>query len=144
MDNPRSTLMQRALKTGRGALVPIGLFSLIFNLLALVVPLYMMQVYDRVLASGSLATLLWLTLLALATLLAMVLLDVSRSIIGLRVSGWLDAELAPQAFDQAIATAVQQRSYNAEALRDLAALRGFLGGPTLFVLFDALWAPDMY
>ena len=53
MEFPRDNPLRRSLSTGRGALLPIGLFSMVFNVLALAVPLYMMQIYDRVLNSGS-------------------------------------------------------------------------------------------
>ncbi|MEZ5934785.1 MAG: type I secretion system permease/ATPase [Alphaproteobacteria bacterium] len=141
MDSPRDNPVHRSLAIARGVLLPIGLFSLVINLLVLGVPLYMMQVYDRVLTSGSLATLGWLTLLALSMLLVMALLDVCRSAIAIKVSGWLGGDLAPQALAQAIATALRRQDYTTEALRDLATLRAFLGGASLFVLFDAFWAP---
>src|SRR5918992_4584860 len=141
MDTARVTPLRLGLSAARGALFPVGLFSMVFNLLGLVVPLYMMQIYDRVLASGSRETLLWLTLMALGVLLVMALLDASRSAIAVRVSGWLEERLAPQAFARAVETALRQRDYNTEALRDLSTVRNALGGAALFILFDALWAP---
>jgi PrtD family type I secretion system ABC transporter len=141
MHTAPATPLSLGLSAARGALFPVGLFSMVFNLLGLVVPLYMMQIYDRVLASGSRETLLWLTLMALGVLLVMALLDASRSAIAVRVSGWLEERLAPQAFARAIETALRQRDYNTEALRDLSTVRNALGGAALFILFDALWAP---
>ncbi|APX68907.1 hypothetical protein [Brucella sp. 09RB8471] len=51
-----------------GAIIDIGIFSLVINLLLLISPLYMLQVYDRVLVSGSLSTLLYLTIAAVGGL----------------------------------------------------------------------------
>ncbi|HKJ63372.1 MAG TPA: type I secretion system permease/ATPase, partial [Hyphomicrobiales bacterium] len=53
-----------AFRSCRGALASVGLFSCVINLLMLTGPLFMLQVYDRVLASGSVPTLVLLALLA--------------------------------------------------------------------------------
>ena len=52
-DEKAKTDLERALSTSRGAFVAVGLFSFFINTLMLTVPLYMLQVYDRVLASRS-------------------------------------------------------------------------------------------
>ncbi|WP_211257478.1 hypothetical protein, partial [Muricoccus aerilatus] len=58
---PRADALARALATCRSQFVTVGMFSLVVNLLQLTVSLYMMQVFDRVLATRSIDTLLWLT-----------------------------------------------------------------------------------
>ena len=58
------TPLNHAVSATRSALIPAGIFSLFINALALVSPLYMLQVYDRVLSSRNLMTLLFLTILA--------------------------------------------------------------------------------
>lgn len=141
MEYPRDNPLRRSLSTGRGALLPIGVFSMVFNVLALTMPLYMMQVYDRVLVSDSRETLFFLTVVIIGVILVTALLDTVRSEIAVRVSGWLEQHLAPKAFARAIETALQQRAYTTQALRDLSTVRGFLGGAPLFILCDAVWAP---
>jgi PrtD family type I secretion system ABC transporter len=137
----RASALDRALDVGRRAIVPIGLLSLVFNLLGLAVPLYMMQIYDRVLPGGSRETLLYLVVATVGVLAVAGALDVLRAEIAVRIGGWLERHLAPQAFIRAIEARMSQRSYGSEALRDLATLRGFITGPTTFTLCDALWTP---
>jgi ABC-type protease/lipase transport system fused ATPase/permease subunit len=125
----------------RGALLPVGLFSMVFNILALALPIVTMQVYDRMFSGGSLPTLLYLSLAATGVLVVSASLDVARSMVAVRVSRWLEDCIAPQAFAHAIEMALHSRDYTTEALHDLLTLRTFLGGAALFTLFDALWAP---
>jgi PrtD family type I secretion system ABC transporter len=141
MDLLRNNLLRHSLSTGRGALLPIGLFSMVLNLLALTVPLYMMQIYDRVLTSSSLETLLYLTIMVGGVILVIALLDATRSLIAVRVSRWLEEHLAPEAFARAVEAALYHRDYSTQALRDLSTMRSFISGVIVFTLFDALWVP---
>jgi hypothetical protein len=120
----QASALDRALGIGRRAIVPISLFSMAFNLLGLAVPLYTMQIYDRVLPGGSRETLLYLVLATVGVLAVAAALDVLRAEIGVRIGGWLERHLAPQAFIRAIEGRMSQRPYGSEALRDLATLRG--------------------
>jgi PrtD family type I secretion system ABC transporter len=119
----------------------VGLFSLCINLLLLTVPLYMLQVFDRVLASQSQETLVFLTIIAVGAVLVLGLLELVRSRILVRASRWLEEMLAPAAFERSIAAALYGRPYRTEALRDLGQLRSFLAGSAIFSLFDAPWVP---
>lgn len=130
-----------ALAACRRAFAQVGLFSFGINVLMLVVPLYMLQVYDRVLSSESEETLLFLSLLAVGALLVMGLLDVIRARILARVGEWLERRLGPEAFARSIAATLQARPYRTESLRDLQQMRAFLGGAGIIALFDAPWAP---
>jgi PrtD family type I secretion system ABC transporter len=130
-----------ALGVGRRAALPIGLFSLAFNLLGLAVPLYMMQIYDRVLPGGSRDTLLYLVVAVVGVLAVAAALDMLRAEIAVKVGGWLERRLAPEAFIRAVEARMSERPYASEALRDLGTLRGFVTGPTPFTLCDALWTP---
>jgi PrtD family type I secretion system ABC transporter len=141
MEHSRNTPLRSALAAARGALVPVGLFSMVFNILALGVPIYTMQVYDRMFGGGSWPTLIYLSLAATGVLVVSAMLDVARSMVAVRVSRWLEDCLAPQAFAHAIQMALHSREYTTEALHDLSTVRTFLGGAVLFMLFDALWAP---
>jgi ABC-type protease/lipase transport system fused ATPase/permease subunit len=80
----RSPLSQ-ALHRCRGALVGVALFSLVINLLMLTTSVYMMQVYDRVLGSGSIATLVFFTLVAVGAFAILSMLDVLRGWVLIRV-----------------------------------------------------------
>ncbi len=119
-----------------------GAFSLVINLLMLAGPLYMMQVYDRVLASRSYSTLVALTVLVVGLLCFMGLLEVIRSRVLVRVGGRIDARLGGRVFDALIRRSLV--SPNAEAsqpLSDLKTLREFLSGTGPFAFFDAPWLP---
>jgi ATP-binding cassette subfamily C protein/ATP-binding cassette subfamily C protein EexD len=114
--------------------------SCAINLLALTVSAYMLLVYDRVLTSHSVDTLLWLTVMAVAALFAMAALDVVRARLLVRIGTWVDRVLSPAAFARALDGAARGNVYRVEALRDVASLRTFLGGGVL-ALFDAPWVP---
>ena len=75
----RTNVLSAAITTVRGAFFVVGAFSLFINLAALIVPLYMIQIYDRVLASQSRETLVALTALALALLVTVIFVEIARS-----------------------------------------------------------------
>src|SRR5690349_13031006 len=79
----------------RSQMFAAGIFSLVLNVLMLTSSLYMMQVYDRVLASGSTATLVYLTMIALGALAVMSILDSIRSRVMGRIGTWVEARLGP-------------------------------------------------
>ena len=136
-----TSLLPAALARCRRALLAVGLFSLIVNLLMLTVSLYMMQVFDRVLASRSTATLLWLTVVAVGAVALLGLLDALRTRVLARTGVWLEQRLGCHVLSRAVTAALGQHDYRTEALRDLGTLRAFLGSTTALSLFDAPWVP---
>ena len=119
-----------------------GLFSLAINLLLLVPPLYMLQVFDRVLASRSGETLLVLTIAAVTALVIMALLEVLRARLLAAAGAALDQSLGPRVLDGLLAqTARLSGGAYLNGLRDVNTLRSFLGGAGLTALFDAPWLP---
>ncbi len=127
----------------RKALVVAFVFSAFVNLLMLTSPLYMLQVYDRVLISRSEETLLALSLLAAFMFLIMGLLDHARARImariGARLQSALDARVLSAAFRR-LSIAPQDTAALA-AQRDIDALARFWASPVLLALFDAPWTP---
>ena len=108
----------------------------------LAVPLYMMQVYDRVLTTGGVDTLLVLTAIVAGALVAFGLLEAIRGRVLVRAGTWLERELGSPVLAGAVAAALRAGGgVSAQGLRDLAAVRGYLGGPGVMPLFDAPWAP---
>lgn len=131
-----------ALKRVRGAFVATAVFSFFINLLLFVSPLYMLQVYDRVLTSRSVPTLVMLTLAVFGALAVMALLEWMRSRVLVRVGVRLDEELNGRIFSSIFKRTVHQPgSASAQPLRDLDTVREFLTGSGLLALFDAPWAP---
>jgi PrtD family type I secretion system ABC transporter len=119
----------------------VAAFSLALNLLVLVLPLYMMQVFDRVLSTQSNDTLIYLTAIALFALLVLAAFDLVRARLLLGMAEWLEARLAPHLFDRLIASALSGSGPRPEGSRDLAILRQFIASGTVSVLLDAPWVP---
>lgn len=132
----------RVLRAFKRTFITIGVFSAIINLLMLVPSLYMLQVYDRVLASRNEITLLMLTLLMLGAYLFMSALEVIRSFVLVRVGARFDMMLNKRIYSASFEQNLKQAGGNAgQALSDLTNLRQFLTGNALFAFFDAPWFP---
>jgi PrtD family type I secretion system ABC transporter len=117
--------------------------SLLLNVAMLVPALYMTQVFDRVFASRSAETLVMLSALAVLALALMYAMDSLRARTLAFAGRVLEERLAPVALADALRDAVRPGSGRAdtEALRDVARLRAFLGGPAIQSLMDAPWLP---
>lgn len=143
-DEPGTTAPARAaLRRRFGDLGWVGLFSSAINLLMLTGSLYMLQVYDRVLTSRSVETLVVLSLLALAAFALQGGLDVLRARMLSRIGARIDEDLAPAAFRAATLLPLLGAAA-AEALqpvRDADQLRNFLGGNGPAALFDMPFMP---
>lgn len=135
--------LKAALTLCKGAFIAAAGFSMIINLLMLTPTIYMMQLYDRVLSSRSLPTLLMLTLIVLAIYITQGALEWVRSQLLVRVSARLEMLLNKRlykiAYKQSLYSAGQRAS--SQPLDDLTALRQFLTGNGLFAFFDAPWMP---
>src|SRR5215470_14875543 len=125
----------------RRAFAATATFSFFINLLMLASPLYMMQIYNRVLPSRSEPTLIVLTGLAAAMLAAMCLLELVRSRILVRVSGRLDVALSTAVMAATARASLSPGRGGGQALRDFDSVRQFLSGAAIFTLFDAPWMP---
>jgi len=122
------------------------LFALVFgvavNLLLLTGPLYMLQLYDRVLISSSIETLIALSVIMLAAYLTLGLVDAARALLvsraGLRVERLIGERLVGSAW---LRQRGPQIGKGAEALRDLDTFRQFIGGPAILAFMDLPFAP---
>ena len=131
-----------ALAACRGAFFSVGAFSAIINLLMLAPSLYLLQVYDRVLASHNETTLLVLTLLVLAVFVCMNALEFVRSWVLIRVSARLDMQMNQRVYTAAFEQNLTGAKTNAgQPLNDLTNIRQFLTGNGVFAFFDAPWFP---
>jgi ATP-binding cassette, subfamily C, bacterial exporter for protease/lipase len=132
----------RTLGEFKGAFRTVGVFSAIINLMLLVPSLYMLQVYDRVLASRNETTLLMLTLMVLGAYVFMSALEFVRSFVLIRVGAQLDMRLNKRIYTAAFEQNLKKAGGNAgQALQDLSTVRQFLTGNALFAFFDAPWFP---
>lgn len=140
-DRSRNEISQ-ALEGFSGAFRTVGVFSAIINLMLLAPSLYMLQVYDRVLASRNETTLLMLTLMVLGAYLFMSALEFVRSFVLIRVGAQLDMKMNKRIYTAAFEQNLKKAGGNAgQALQDLTTIRQFLTGNALFAFFDAPWFP---
>ncbi|MBB4066568.1 ABC transporter transmembrane domain-containing protein [Gellertiella hungarica] len=121
----------------RGYYSVAAAFSLAINLLYLAGPLYMLQVYDRVMSSGSLVTLTMLSLILLVSYAALVLLDGVRSRILNRAGLRIDALLSRRV----MMAALERPELRSQPMRDLDTVRFFATGAGVQALFDVPWIP---
>jgi ATP-binding cassette subfamily C protein EexD len=134
--------IKRILGTAKSGFIAVGVFSLFINLLMLVQPFYMLQVFDRVLRSRSQETLLFLSLLVLGLFVLMGILQLIRSRILVRVGVAMDDNLGGRLFDAMFRNSLRQRNNGSpQAIDDVSNVRQFLTGPGILALFDAPWTP---
>ncbi|WLG48281.1 type I secretion system permease/ATPase [Pseudomonas sp. FP1742] len=143
MRNTPENSLKKALKACRDSFVSVGFFSFFINALMLVPTFYMLQVYGRVVTSGSLTTLAMLTLIMTGLVITLGSLEWVRSRIMVRVSTRLDVLLGRQVYKASFKRALESGGMDASAqsLNDLTGLRQFLSGNGLFAFFDAPWLP---
>ncbi len=126
----------------RRALATVGVASLVINVLLFALPLYSLQVYDRVLTSRSVDTLWLLSAIVAVTLLVSAVLDTLRARMLVRIGNRYALALGPRLIDASIAHAAGSTDPSGQPLRDLQAVRGFVTGPQgLVALFDAPLVP---
>lgn len=131
----------KALKGVKKHFIYAGAFSAATNILQLVPILYMLQVYDRVMASGSLSTLGALSVLLVALLMAMGAFEWVRSYVLIATSNKIDITLRERVFNSSFQLALVSAAgrNNAQPMQDLQGLRQFLTGSGIFAIFDAPW-----
>ncbi|NJM34160.1 MAG: type I secretion system permease/ATPase [Rhodomicrobium sp.] len=142
MQNKISNELWETFYAARYVFVAIAIFSFFLNLLMLVSPFYMLQVYDRVLTSQSKDTLYVLTLLAVGLLGISAILELARGRILVRLGARLDRDVTHDLFAALIEDRIAtRRSVGSQPIRDLESVRSFLTGPGLLAFFDAPWIP---
>ncbi|MFT5742495.1 MAG: PrtD family type I secretion system ABC transporter [Paracoccaceae bacterium] len=121
----------------------VAVFSLFVNLLMLAGPLYMLNVYDRVLGSRSLETLIALSVLVAFLYAMMGILDYTRGRIMARVGARFQARLDRRVFGAVMQATTMNRApaQAATGLRDLESVQRMITSPVLMALFDLPWAP---
>ena len=134
--------LAEAINSFKSAFKTVAVFSAIINLMMLVPSLYMLQVYDRVLASRNETTLLLLTIMIVAAFIIMSALEFVRSFVLIRVASQLDMKLNQRVYTASFEQNLKRVGGNAgQALQDLTTVRQFLSGNALFAFFDAPWFP---
>lgn len=129
------------LRACRSYFVTVAIFSLAINLLYLATPLYMLQMYDRVVPSASVVTLVMLTIALVIALLALAVLDVVRSHVLARAGIRLDRLLSARVMTAVIDNPAAAGGARSQPLRDTDTFRQFITGAGVNALFDLPWAP---
>ncbi|MCP3459193.1 type I secretion system permease/ATPase [Bradyrhizobium sp. CCGUVB23] len=137
----RASEFGQLLRETKGHFVTAAIFSLAINLLYLAGPLYMLQVYDRVISSASEITLLMLTIALLLGFSALAGLDAVRARVLTRTSIALDRKVAPRVMTAIIAHATALGGARSQLLRDFDTFRQFITGTGVHAIFDLPWAP---
>lgn len=134
--------MREYLDRCRSLLTYVGVFSLCLNLLLLAMPLYIMQLFDRVISSHSIETLVLLTLIVIMALFVNALLDMLRGRLLVRAGAAVDHFVSPTVLAEMLrASALQDRDTHVYAMRDVATLRSFLSSRGVSAFFDVPWSP---
>src|SRR6201996_2620917 len=139
----RRSELSGALQTCRSAFIGVGIISCMINVLYLTGSLFMLEVYDRVLPSRSVPTLIGLAILAAGLYLAQGVLDLIRGRILGRIGTALDESLNRRVFETMVRLplVVGSRNEGLQPLRDLDNVRSFLGGLGPGAFFDLPWLP---
>ncbi|MGE0855307.1 MAG: type I secretion system permease/ATPase [Hyphomicrobiaceae bacterium] len=130
-----------ALQGSRRAFMATGLFSLVINVLMLAGPLFMLQVYDRVLTSGSMPTLVALSIMTFAVYGVIGALELTRSRVVARIGAEVDQRIGDRIFEASLRRSLVGRGTSVPALRELDTLRQFLASQGPLTFFDAPWTP---
>jgi ATP-binding cassette subfamily C protein len=135
--------LAEALGACRGAFISIGLMSGMSNILMLTGAIFMLEVYDRVLPSRSVPTLIGLVILASGLYAALGLLDMIRGRILVRIGNRLDETLSTRIYETIVRLPLKagNRADGLQPLRDLDSVRSFLSGLGPTALFDLPWLP---
>jgi PrtD family type I secretion system ABC transporter len=140
-DKPRSELWSVLLKSKRYFMAAFS-FGFFINIALLTVPIYMLQLYTRVISSQSMATLVTLTVIAIIVLVLHGLLDALRGRLMVKVSNEVDEALRGRVFHAMFERSLRaNQGGHAQPLQDMDMLRQFLSGPALTAILDLPWAP---
>jgi PrtD family type I secretion system ABC transporter len=138
--SPNSEL-RRVLNRFRGPLAWVAFFSGIINILMLTGAIFMLEIYDRVLPSGSVPTLVGLVIMAGGLFSFQAILDIIRSRVLVRIAGSINQLLSPRVFDAIVRLPLIARDNGRLPSRDLDQVRSFIAGGGLAALFDLPWIP---
>lgn len=140
---PPAQQLTEALRQCRKPIIAIAFASALVNVLYLTGAIYMMEVYDRVLGSRSVPTLIGLSILALVLFSFQGILDLLRGRLLSRIGRWLGEQFGLRAFQMIgrLKLTTQPSGDGLQPVRDLDQIRGFLSGSGPLALLDLPWIP---
>ncbi|MCB6179332.1 type I secretion system permease/ATPase [Rhodobacter sp. Har01] len=131
----------QAIRSLRNTFLLVGLFSAAINILMLTGPIYMLQVYDRVLSSSSVATLQGLFVIVVVLYVFLGFYEFLRSRLLSRASYRLDMQVGGKSYDFWMRSANLQDRPRENLMQDIEVVRGFLASPAVLGIFDLPWIP---
>lgn len=135
------TLLYKSILSCKKAFWFIFFFSCIINVLVMIMPIYTMQILDRVVTSQSVDTLILLTIIAFVATFVMILLEGCRTLVLQKIGEWLEFQVSNELILKALAfTVTNPGASGSQFLRDINNIRSFVGGQILVALFDLPWA----
>lgn len=135
------TILQETLLSAKKSFIYAFIFSFFINIAMLAMPIYSLQVLDRVLSSFSIETLVVIALIVIAMLIFMTILQIIRSFVFAQIGFHLEKKLEPLLVDKTLDISVHNHNIGSSLVRDLNVIRNFLNSPALSSLFDAPFAP---
>lgn len=138
---PGTSDLKAAVAMSGRAFAAAGLFSFIINILMLTGPVFMLQVYDRVMSSGSLPTLFALLAITVGLYAIIGMLELARSRVIVRIGVEVDQRLGERIFRASLRRALASPGAAMPALRELDNIRQFVSGQGPMTFFDAPWTP---
>ena len=133
--------LEQAVADCRSYFWVVFLFSIATNLLMLAFPIYMLQVYDRVLTTSHTDTLVMLTVIVGGALLVMACIDGLRTAMTLRIGGWLVDRLGPVYLASGVRARLMGRTASSNLITDLTEVRNFISTQGLTFFCDSPWVP---
>ena len=123
------------------AMLAVTLFSLVFNILVLAMPIYTLQLFDRVLGSRSVDTLLLLSMAVFIALILQVIIDGVRMRILQRMANRVESFFSVAVLQASLLRSARSGQVTAQPMRDLVDVKQALASPGVLALFDAPWVP---
>lgn len=133
--------LKESLSSLKRILAYVMVFSFFINLLMLVAPIYMLQVFDRVLTSKSEDTLMYLTLIAAFAISIYAFLEIIRSAVMIKSSAWISERLSGPVLLPCPEEMINGKTYGSQSVRDIAQIRQFFSSHSTFSFFDVPWTP---
>ncbi len=133
--------LKEILQKYRKTIISVLVFSFFINILMLAIPLYLLQIYSRVLPNHSQDTLLLLTGMVMVALITMAALEALRSAVLTKLGSWFEGQLSEHLLSGSLNRSLSKPSASINILRDLETLRNVLAGPALISFLDLPWTP---
>lgn len=137
----QKTKLQEAIIACKKSFIYCFIFSFFINIAMLAMPIYSLQVLDRVLSSFSIETLVVISLIVFVMLLFMTALQIVRNFVFAQIGFYLEKKLEPLLVDKTLDISLNNHAIGSSLVRDLNIIRNFLNSGALSSLFDAPFAP---